>query len=211
MNGRMRPRAAPTGATAALRQLASWLLCACMLAALPGGAQAVDAESIYEAYVLNFVRYSRWPDSDTGSGDYVIAVIGPSSIAADLRRLAVRNGPVQGHVLRVREIALNTLAPVRREAVRTLQAKLDNARVVFVAPSHRSWNSAVVAATAGKPVLTVGIGGDFVRQGGMLALFDHEGRVNFSANEAAIKQSSVDVSARVMVLARPAPTSLDEE
>jgi hypothetical protein len=45
----------------------------------------------------------------------------------------------------------------------------------------------------------------------MLALFDHQGRVNFCANEAAIKQSSVDVSARVMVLARTAPTSLDEE
>jgi hypothetical protein len=212
MSGRMSPRTAPTGVTAAMRQWASWLLCACMLAALPGGgAQALDAESIYEAYVLNFVRYSRWPDSDSGNGDYVIAVIGPSAIAADLRRLAERNGPVQGHALRVRAIALNTLAPVRREAVRTLQATLDDARVVFVAPSHRSWNGAVIAATAGKPVLTVGIGGDFVRQGGMLALFDHQGRVNFCANEAAIKQSSVDVSARVMVLARTAPTSLDEE
>lgn len=211
MSGRTSPRAVPMGAAASMRRLVAWLLCACVVAAIAGGAQAVDAESIYEAYVLNFVRYSRWPDSDTGNSDYVIAVIGPSGIAADLRRLAERNGPVQGHALRVRSIPLNTLAPVRREAVRTLQATLGDARVVFVAPSHRSWNAAVVAATAGKPVLTVGIGGDFVRQGGMLALFDHQGRVNFSANEAAIKQSAVDVSARVMVLARPAPTALDEE
>jgi hypothetical protein len=211
MSGRTSPRAAPAGALAGLRQLATWLLCACMVATIPGGAQAVDAESIYEAYVLNFIRYSRWPDSATGSGDYVIAVVGPPGTAADLRLLAERNGPVQGHALRVREIALNRLAPARADAVRALQAKLGDARVVFVAPSHRSWNSAVIAATQGKPVLTVGVGGDFVRQGGMLALFDHQGRVNFCANEAAIKQSSVDVSARVMVLARTAPTSLDEE
>ena len=111
--------------------------------------------------------------------------------------------------MRVRLLPLNTIAPDRALAVRTLKAQLDDARVVYVAASHHGWNDSVVAAVADRPVLTVGVGGDFIAAGGMFALFEKQGRVAFSANEDAIRRAALDVSARVLVLARPAPADND--
>ena len=164
-----------------------------------------DVESVFEAYVINFVRYTRWSDSDSAGSPYVIAVLGSPDVAASLRQLAARSGQIDGHPLVVRPLALNTIAPSHDTAVRTVHDDLDDARVVYVASSHRSWNDAVIDAVAHRPVLTVGVGSAFVAQGGMLGLFEHDGRVNFSANDSAIKSAPIDVSARVLMLARPAP------
>lgn len=184
---------------------ATLMLTLVVFASGPSVAQT-DVESVYNAYVLNFVRYARWPDSDTLGVPYVIAVIGPPGTAATLRQLVSRGEGVSGHPLSVRSISFNAIAPPPEQAIKALRGTLGDARVVFVAQSHRSWNAPVIAAVKGQPVLTVGVGGGFVAQGGMLGLFEKNGRVNFSANEEAIRHSSVEVSARVLVLARPAPT-----
>lgn len=187
-----------------VRGLAALAL-AFVLAMRAAPAAPADEAAVQAAYVINFVRYARWPDATPGR-PYVIVVLGTPDAAATMRRLAARAGPVDGHPLVVRAPALTAAAPARAEASRLLRGALAGADVVFVAASHADWNAATVAATEGRPVLTVGVGAGFVRNGGMLALVDEAGRVRFTANEAAIARSPVDVSARVLLLARPART-----
>jgi hypothetical protein len=52
------------------------------------------------------------------------------------------------------------------------------------------------------PVLTVGESETFVRRGGMLSFMMHEGRVIFCADPKAIAASGLQLSSRVLKLAR---------
>lgn len=191
----------------ACRRVFGWLLGG-LVVALATAPQAVaapaDVASLHAAYVLNFVRYTRWPDAQPRS-PLVIAVLGPGDVSGLLGRLARRAGPLEGHPLQVRRLSLNPIAPSRAEAVAALREGLAGADVVYVAASHQSWNEAVIAAVKGQPVLTVGIGREFVAAGGMFGLMEDGGRVHITANEAAVRQAPLDVSARVLLLARSAP------
>jgi hypothetical protein len=165
-------------------------------------AAPADAASLHAAYVINFIRYTRWPEAQARS-PLVIAVLGPGEQAAVLRRLARHAGPIEGRRLEVRQLPLNTIAPARTKAIATLRSGLANADVVYVAGSHQSWNEAVIAAVKGEPVLTVGIGPEFVAAGGMFGLVEGDGRVHITSNEAVVRKAPIDVSARVLLLARP--------
>ena len=162
-----------------------------------------DEASLHAAYVINFIRYSKWPTTGAAAQPYVIAVLGPPESAVALRRLCERAGPVEGRAIVVHALTLNSVAPAPAEAIATLRQELGEVNVVYLAESHRGWNRVAIAAVAGRPVLTVGVGSDFVEAGGMFGLMRNGSQVTFSANEPVIRRNPVDVSARVLMLARP--------
>lgn len=174
---------------------------ACLLpAARAPRAQPTDEAEVQAAYVVNFVRYSRWPEP---AAAYVIATLGSPESANELRALVRRVGAVDGHPLAVRALSLNSTPPERARAIVAIRAGMGDACVLFVPASHQAWNAAAIAASTDRPVLTVGVGPGFVAQGGMFALITEGNRVRFAANDAAIRRSGVEVSARVLLLARP--------
>jgi hypothetical protein len=185
-----------------------WLAMCSPLLAPDAHAEPLDEASVHAAYVINFVRYSRWPRL-APDAHLVVATLGPPESADALRVLASRADPVEGHVVKVRALSLNHAPPKHDEAVATIRAHAADAQLVYVAPSHRGWNQAVIEALAGRPVLTVGMGSEFVAGGGMFGLVRREGRVVFTANSQAIMRNPVDVSARVLMLARPLGPGVD--
>lgn len=193
-----------TPARACRPAAASASLCLVLaLAPVRAPAETVDQASVHSAYVINFMRYAQWPPPASEEQHYVIVVLGtPPSVAA-LRLLATRAGSIRGKSVVVRTLALNTTAPARDEALQVLREELGQPHAVYVAGSHGAWNLAVIDAARGRPILTIGVGAEFVENGGMLGLVQDQGRIGFSANKVAIQRASVDVSARVMVLARP--------
>ena len=174
-----------------------------MLAPIRTPAETADQASVYSAYVINFMRYAQWPPPASEEPRYVIAVLGSPDAAAALRSLATRADTIRGRPVVVRTLALNAAAPASAEALQALRSELGQPHAVFVAASHVAWNEAVIDAAQGRPILTIGVGSEFVEKGGMLGLVQEQGRVGFSANKLAIQRASVEVSARVMVLARP--------
>lgn len=183
-------------ATAALAAIA----CACTVGAQP---RAVDETSVHAAYAINFLRYARWP-ADAAAGPLVVAVVGPADTAATFRTLVRTAGPVDGRAVTVRAVPVNVAAPDRRDAARALRTRLQGAHLVYVAPSHEAWQPAVIEATAQQPTITVGTGADFVARGGMFGFQQDRGRVRFTADAARIATARIDMSARVLRLARPA-------
>ncbi|HLM54051.1 MAG TPA: YfiR family protein [Pseudoxanthomonas sp.] len=179
-----------------------WMGIAAPFVPLTARAAPLDETTVHAAYVINFVRYSRWPRLAPGA-PLVIATLGGSEAAEALRGLASRAGQVEGHPLEVRPLALARVPPSLEEAMTVIGAEAADAQLVFVDADHRAWNRAVIAALAGRPVLTVGMGSEFVAGGGMFGLVNREGRVVFTANKEAIARNPVDVSARVLMLARP--------
>lgn len=184
--------------------LISFTLCVALaLAPVRSPAETATEASVHSAYVINFVRYAQWPPPASEQSRYVIAVLGAADSAAAMRSLATRAGFIRGRPVVVHTLALNAAAPARVDALQTLRAQLGQPHAIYVAPSHAAWNEAVIGAAQGQPILTIGVGSEFVEKGGMLGLVQDQGRVGFSANHAAIQRASVEVSARVMLLARP--------
>jgi hypothetical protein len=175
---------------------------ASMLVVPASRAVPADEASVHAAYVINFVRYTKWPDTGSSTAPFVVVALGPPESIAALKRHAAQAGGLEGRRIAVRPMSLGPVAPQQRQAVRAVRNRLDGVHVVYVAASHRAWNDAVIAATQDRAVLTVGVGSGFTAAGGMFGLIDSDGRVRFTANEDVIRRAPIQVSARVLMLAR---------
>ncbi|WP_189456628.1 YfiR family protein [Cognatilysobacter bugurensis] len=186
-------------------QRAAWTLLI-VVSAWPGARRAYGATEdemrVHAAYVMNFVRYSRWPQA--GDGPLVISVLGTAQNVSALRDLATRAGAINGRRLSVRLLPLASIPPSEPAAVRALQQAAAASDVLYVGSSHRAWSRTAATAMAGRPVLTVGPGQDFVSSGGMFGMYLDGGHVRFAVNAPAVRASSLDISARLLTLARPA-------
>lgn len=175
--------------------------------ALPAHAQPMDRRLVEAAYVLNFLRFSAWPDDqEASSRPLQVVVLGPREAARALRSIVAE---AQGKGTLPRPVRVVHVADVGSEG--SLEARLarslEGAHAVFVAePGHRL-APLVVAETRKRPLLSIGIGAAFARAGGMLALVESAGRLGFTCNEAAILHSQVVVSAKVLRIARPLDSS----
>src|SRR5690606_9915659 len=116
-------------------------------------------------------------------------------------QVAARAGPIRDRPLEIRLLGA-TRAPPGSASARLAKA-VKRLHVIVVDESHRAWDRQVIAAADGYPVLTVGSGRAFVRQGGMFGLFEQRGRTVFAANAEAVVSAPLLVSAKVMKIARP--------
>jgi hypothetical protein len=177
---------------------ATGLLLACLLAAGPVRAQtaagATPAE-VQAAYLLNFLRFTQWPGPAAAGDDALdVAVLGAEPLADALRTLLRQPGAAAA-----REVRVHVLREVVSERARR---ELRAAEVVYV--GGRGWPdpSRLLQELRGRPVLTIGEGPDFARRGGMLGLVPQGSRIVFDANPGVIQASGLQLSAKVLKLAR---------
>lgn len=148
------------------------------------------------AFLVNFVRFTQWPDARFASVDspYVLTVVGSDDVAIAIREVTDAAGSIQGRRISVRRIAGDDLRR-RRQSIR-------DSHVVFVHRSAGVPSSDVLAAVRGASVLTVGDSAGFARAGGMFGLVAAGPRMAFIANPDAIRSGGLSVSAKVLKLAR---------
>jgi hypothetical protein len=176
----------------------AWLLAvglACAGAAraqTPVGATPAEVQA---AYLLNFLRFTQWPEPLASSDEPVdVAVLGAEPLAAALKLLLQQPGASGTRPVRVHALGEISSARARRQ--------LRAAEVVFVA--QREWPdpSRLLQDLRGRPVLTIGEGPEFARRGGMLGLVPQGSRIVFDANPGVIHASGLQLSAKVLKLAR---------
>lgn len=189
------------------------LRAALALAALLSSARAADsrpslpaepsddrAAAIKAAFVLNFARYASWPDDRFARPDspIVARVLGDPRVADALAELAERAGEVSGRRLVVARDTNGRVGSWRDQF-----AGLETAHLVYIGRETPAEDvAALVEELAGAGVLTVGDVDGFAREGGMLGLVVEDNRIQFDANVAALTESRVGMSARVLKLAR---------
>ena len=150
------------------------------------------AAAIKAAFVLNFARYATWPADRFARPDspIVARVLGDPLVAEALTQLAARAGEVSGRHLVVATSA-NGLADG------------ESPHLVYIGHYTPAEDvPALVDELAGAGVLTVGDVDDFAHLGGMLGLVLEGNRILFDANVAALSESGIGISARVLKLAR---------
>ncbi|MDP3819891.1 MAG: YfiR family protein [Burkholderiales bacterium] len=176
--------------------MARSLLFAAMAQLGMAGAWAVDPEADREPgfdhvrlsvanVVLGIIDYSRWPQPERPA--LLCVTLGGAHAAALFQAL-----PEHGLA---RRLAIR--AVVRNKP---LPAECDVA-------VYEGWEAAALRqalmAQAARPVMSVGFGGEFCSDGGMICLGQDTAEGSFEVNLDAISRSGLRVNPRVLQLARP--------
>jgi hypothetical protein len=181
--------------------LATTLVVTC--GALFADAQVVDvekAERVKSAYILNFIRYSQWPEDAFAAPDSPIVVteVGACENGNVLAEVIRRSPPVGNRQVVLEHAPYPSDESDRREFYRSLE----QSHVVYICSIGPEPVATIIARLDGSKALIVGDTPDFVEHGGMIGFVFEQNRILFQANPSAIQKSRVTVSAKVLKLAK---------
>lgn len=159
--------------------------------AAPTQAAGVPEElEVKAAFILNFIRLVTWTAErvEKENGELVICALSGSELLIPLRSAAAGRC-VAGRAVSVR--AERTPDPLRCHAL-----------IIDAAQYGSTAARLGIAATKEAPVLTVGNGPGFLEMGGMFELAVRDRKVEFEVSLPAVQRSGLEVSARLLLLAR---------
>jgi hypothetical protein len=82
-----------------------------------------------------------------------------------------------------------------------LHGKLRSCHLLYVSGVTPAQVAEIVAAVGGAPVLTVGDGADFAKQGGIAQMFVENGKMRFDLNLGIAKLCRLRLSSKLLALA----------
>lgn len=148
-------------------------------------AQATEAE-IKAAYVYNFGKFIEWPEKQRTPGTPFVVCHTRLAPAFQTALAALEKRVLDGQTV--------TLKLVNQEE--TLKA----CHILVVDDTERN-PSRWIDKVASQPILLVGDGENFARDGGALAFVAMEGRIQFAANTDALARSQLKAKAQLLKLA----------
>jgi hypothetical protein len=159
---------------------------------VPGRALAQVAErpeyQVKSAYLVNFLLYATWPPDALEPDDPLrLCILGDDPLG-DFLGEVIAGRSVQGHAIRIIQVD------------RVVEA--DGCHAAFIAARNRIPAAVWLERLEGRAVLTVGEGDEFRRAGGMITLTVEEQTVRFDVNLRALRDVGLDLSSRVLRLAR---------
>ena len=185
------PMHVPCGSSPATRLLAR-LGCAllCLFVAFPMGvavsAQPVSEYDVEAAYLYNFGKFVRWPDSAQKSPTFDICILGDDPFNGTLEKL-IANDHMGGRPIRKRIIGRSSEA--------------SGCAIVYISDSEAENLRRILARLAGSDALLVSNLPDFVQQGGMIQFILDGDRVRFKVNLNPANQSHLVLSSELLKVA----------
>jgi hypothetical protein len=155
--------------------------------AQPAAAQQPTEYSVKAAFLPKFARYVNWPpQAQPPAGKPLqICVIGSDPFGTLLDEAAAGQRIEQN--------------PVALRRMRTA-ADAEGCHLAFVRGTHNQSTAQILAALAGRPVLTVTDSRDGGLRG-MIHFAVEKGRVSFHVNDALAARSRLDISSRLLGVA----------
>jgi hypothetical protein len=172
-----------------------------LLAAIASSAHAQDAEASSEylikaGFVYNFANLVQWPSTSFSQSDspIVIAILGEDRFGSTLDRV-LEGKKIDGHPFVIK----------RLRSVSELVKSVGNPKecqILYVSSSATPHLGEAIQAVRGLPVLTIGEMPGFAKSGGMINLVLENNRVRFEVNVQAAKDADLNISSRLLALAR---------
>jgi len=162
------------------------LLCGCLLAAMvkDAGADGIPEREMRAAYLYNFALFTEWPNLTGDNIQLCILKTDQPDFAAEKIERKLINGKI---------LTINTVAT--SAAAKSCQ--------IFYISSYQGNNLAkIINDLADYPVLTVSDGEDAAQQGTMIELFVENNRLNFKVNNKAVHGANLNLSAKLLRLAK---------
>lgn len=157
----------------------------CLLLGFAPLAVAEDAYQIKAAFIFNFTKFITWPAAMEREG-------------GDLRLCLFNENPFGDYVYqldgrKVRNFYLRISQPRTR-------AELARCHILFLTPGKNGVNA--LDDLAHLPVLTIADHDGFALAGGGIELLSENNRIRFDVNLQRIKGSGLDISSKLLSLAR---------
>jgi hypothetical protein len=163
-------------------------LVACVVAARSVllSAGPLTEPQVKASLLFNLAAFVEWPTTALGDGDrLMICVAGDPDVLAALQPFAGK--AIDGHLMASRAVGI--------------QDDPSACHILFVSGA-REQALTLVHRTADQPVLTVGDGAHFVRQGGTVRVFFEQSRLRFEINATNAARARLKISSRMLGLAR---------
>jgi hypothetical protein len=149
-------------------------------------AQSLEEEMVLAALALNIVRFTTWPTSVQMKDTIDFCVVGDNTVQqsfATIGQKAVGNKKLQ---------------IINLSRLRNFEA----CNVLYVSDLKQNVLLQVFAEIKKRPLLTIGEGYDFAVQGGMVGLENVNDKINLHVNLPVVRESNLNISARLIKLAK---------
>ena len=156
-------------------------------AALAGVAEEYKVKA---AFFYHFARFIEWPSEKFPSADdpFRVCLVGENPFQGVLRK-TLSGKTVHGRAFRLTQSLSD-------------DDELSQCHVVFIGQVSTDRSKRITQALHGKGVLTIGERADFIQQGGIVRLFLEESKVRFGINPQAAQEAQLDVSSKLLRLAK---------
>jgi hypothetical protein len=181
-----------------LRLIAACLLCTALVT--PSRAQTASSNSseylIKAGFTYNFAKLIQWPANafPQPNSPIVIGILGVDPFGGTLDEV-LAGKTVNGRDLVVKHLKWG--------------ADLKECRILFVSNSEISRMDEILHLVKGLPILTIGETPTFARRGGIINFVLEDEKVHFEVNVEAAKEADINISSRLLSLARIIPHAPD--
>jgi hypothetical protein len=178
-----------------LRLIAACLLCAAL--ALPGHAQTANSSDSSEylikaGFTYNFAKLMQWPASTFPQPDspIVIGILGTDPFGNTLDTV------LTGKKVNARSFVVKHLK---------WGTDIKGCNILYVSTSEAGHLDEIFRMVKGLPILTIGQMPDFAKRGGIINFIIEDDKVRFEVNVEAAKQADINISSRLLTLAKIIP------
>jgi hypothetical protein len=170
-----------------------------LLAAMALNAQNTSGSAEYlikAGFIYNFANLVQWPSASFAQPDspIVIVILGEDHFVTTL-----------DHALDGKKVNARSFVIKRAKSISELQRTLGpqkDCQILYVSSSEMPHLSDAIQMLKGVPVLTIGETPGFARNGGIINLILEDNKVRFEVNVAAAKEADLNISSRLLALAR---------
>ena len=163
-------------------------------------ASAASSEYLIKAgFIYNFAQLVQWPSAAFSQADspIVIGILGTDPFGTSIDRV-VENKKLDGHNLIVKRLRWS----------KDLR-DLTECNILFISSSEKEHIADVINMVKWLPILTIGETPGFAARGGIINLTLEDNKVRFEVNIGAAKQANLNISSRLLALAKIVPQGAD--
>ncbi len=162
---------------------------AALVPAVATFAQDVSGPNLKAAYLYRFALFTEWPaDAVPAAGPLTMCVIGDTAVRDALERT------VKGAVIAGRSVVVAFGQPDKLPP---------QCHTLYVSQVPAAQAARLIAGLRQTPVLTISDIEGFNRMGGIAEFFYEAGQLRFAIRTDAMTQSHLQLSAKLLLLARP--------
>jgi hypothetical protein len=173
------------------RALRTWLALAVLtlvMTTVPAQTATTTPSELKAAFIFNFLRFTEWPPDAISSGASIVTCVIDEGQVADAFRRLVRGRVVGTHKLETRVVRAGESLP--------------DCHVLYVSGLDTKRSDALVASLQDSSVLTISDDEQFAERGGIANFFVRNDNMGFAVNIMALKRAKLQISAKVLALAR---------
>jgi len=146
-----------------------------------------DDERLFKAaYIYNFAKFTRWPDSSRHDLPLTLCTAGNDDLVDDLKRLGGKI--IKGRRLTVLQVDKNNYQ--------------SRCNLLYIAVSEKKRVNHFIKSVQKKPTLTISMLPHFEKNGGMVQLYTSKGKTRILINLLRVRKAGLEVSSRLLMLAK---------